>query len=135
MSQIPLPGNEAIRALLVHRPTFDRPEAELWTQVGGDRLPDGSITVPDASYAPEVLAFVRDLYDLGFVVPFDWPNWEEGSRLFNAPEGIARASLEDCVKLLTAIVRHDRFVWGEAFGLDRGIFRLILQRLQILIED
>src|SRR5688572_30148595 len=105
MSEIPLPTVAAIRQLLLHRSTFDRPEAELWTEVGGERLPDGSLTIPDADYAREVVTFVGACYDLGFIVPFDWPHWDHGHELIQQPDRIASASLEDCVKLLTLIVR------------------------------
>lgn len=135
MSEIPLPEKDAVGRLLAHRPTFERPPEELWHEVGGERRPDGSITVPSASYADEVIAFVRDLYDLGFIVPFDWPGWEEGRRLVDKPERIAGASLKECVKLLTTIVRSARFSWGEGYFLDRQIFRRILERLRTLIED
>jgi len=134
MSDIPLPRDDAIRGLLAHRPTFERPPEELWDEVGVEELPDGSITVPSATYADEVLAFVRDLYDLGFVVPFDWPGWDEGRRLLDEPDRIAGISLEECVKLLTTVVRSARFSWGEGYHLDRGIFRLILERLDALVE-
>ena len=134
MSVTPLPSPDSIRRLLTHRETFARPAEELWTETGGERLPDGSITVPSAAYAPEVLAFVRDLYDLGFIVRFDWSSWDEGRRLAQEPERIAAASIEECVKLLTAVVRSARFMWGEGYHLDSGIFRLVLERLQILID-
>lgn len=130
-----LPGLDAIRRLLRHVPTFRRPPTELWREAGNERLPDGSITMPYAEYVPEVDAFLRDLAALGFIVAFDWPRWTEGERMVLEPDLIADASLEDCVKLFTAIVRSARFTWGEGYLLERGIFRLILERLERLVAE
>ncbi len=130
-----LPGPDAIRRLLRHLPTFQRPSEELWREGGGQRLPDGSITFPYAIYVLEVEAFLADLGTLGFIVPFDWPRWTEGRRMLERPELIAEASLEDCVKLFTMVIRSARFSWGESYDLGRGIFRLILERLARLVAD
>src|SRR5688500_3748893 len=105
MAEIPLPTVDAIRRLLVHRPTFDRPPGELYRDAGNERRPDGSFSFPYAEYVPEFLAFLRDASVLGFVVPFDWPSWERGPELVAEPGRIAEATLEECVKLLTFIVR------------------------------
>lgn len=129
-----LPSQDAIRTLLRHLTTFRRPPRQLWREAGGEQLPDGSVTFPYAVYVPEVEAFLSDLGALGFIVPFDWPRWIEGKRMVEDPALIARASLEDCVKLFSAIVRSARFSWGEGYLLDRGIFRMILERLEALLQ-
>jgi hypothetical protein len=50
-------------------------------------------------------------YGLGLVAPFDWQAWYSPDR-FPAGHGLAAASVADAVRLITAIVRGDRFSGG-----------------------
>lgn len=61
----------------------------------------------------DVSKFCSLLYNLDLVVSFDWPHWEDGRRLVNNPELLNTISDPVvCVKLLTALVRGDRFNEG-----------------------
>lgn len=63
----------------------------------------------------QIAELVRHLYDLGLVVPFDWPDWYRPDR-YPAGEGLASAPVADAIRLLTAYVRGDRFCDGALLG-------------------
>lgn len=68
-----------------------------------------------AYYIPSALVseFLKRIYEMGIVVDFHWGKWEEGARLFRDPKSdYVQCSPLTLVKLLTAIVRSDRFVEG-----------------------
>ena len=75
---------------------------------------------------------VQVAYDLGLVVPFAWPEWDEGRRLV-AREAFDPGTLTwaQTVGLLTAKIREDRFCEGalaEVFE-DRTVPRLLVRLL------
>jgi hypothetical protein len=81
--------------------------------------------------------FVKACYDLGWILAdFDWPEWKEtpeALRLRDDSFGIENASCEQLAKLLTVLVRQDRFVEGalrEAF--EAGLLLRIVRRCAIL---
>jgi hypothetical protein len=132
MAGIPLPDLGAIRRIVRHLDWLAEPQAPLFVWRGGDRQSDGSIQFPWVQYAPEVERLVGDLYEHGFVVPFDWSAEARGlERLNEDQERMKTASLEDVVKLLTLHVRADRFNEGNlAHALDRGWITRLLRRLE-----
>jgi len=82
----------------------------------------------------EVDAFLKGLYEHRFVIPFDWSNWERLPHYKERPDAVATAPLEDCLKLLTAHVRADRFVEGHlASTLESGELQRLLRRIQALL--
>jgi hypothetical protein len=109
-----LPGDREILSLIKHLDSLDRPLSELFRWGGGEEKEPGVITFPWVDYSLEVRKFVHDLYELGFIVPFDWPAWqEEGFQLQTSPGQLEGADLQDLVKLLTVHIRKDRFVEGH----------------------
>lgn len=57
-------------------------------------------------------ALVRELYEAGLVTNrFDWVEWNAGSGTWDA-ERTAGVSIADAVRLITTIVRGDRFNEG-----------------------
>jgi hypothetical protein len=86
--------------------------------------------------APEVLDFVDTLYGVGWVLPFDWPEWQPTAEdLLNDPEKLEAADLVTIQKLLTVHVRKDRFCDGHLLGmLQCGHIVAILRRLKSLVD-
>ncbi len=74
----------------------------------------------------------------GWVTVFDWRSWletDEGRALRDQPEAVASATPEDLGKLLTAIVRSDRFVEGSIEGaFESGLLARIARRAAALLE-
>ncbi len=66
-------------------------------------------------YAPSELIseFIKTVYDLGIVIPFDWIKWKEGETLLESKtQNFSSLDLVTLCKLITAIVRNDRFTEG-----------------------
>jgi len=82
------------------------------------------------------MRFVEVAYEDGWVSPeVDWPSWietEEARQLRDDP-AIEQATVEQLQKLLTTVIRQDRFVTGalaEAF--ETGLLTAILRRVEQL---
>ena len=84
-------------------------------------------------YSDVVRAFIRDLYENNFIQPFNWVSWRESlqaQNLFNHPDNLLQASLEDLVKTLIVILRSDRFIGGQlASHIKDGFIANILRRM------
>ena len=74
----------------------------------------------------------------GWVIAgFDWRTWletPEGTAMRERPEAVADASIEQLARLLTAIVRSDRFVEGSIEGaFESGLLARIARRAAALL--
>ena len=66
---------------------------------------------------------------------FDWPSWDEGRDIAGDPERISQCDLETIRKLITAIVRNDRFCEGALASAWRGgTIKAILERINTLMD-
>jgi hypothetical protein len=115
--------------------------ARLAAEVTGCRIPpehqpDGVFTVGHAVLSRTAAAFVTMLYDENVVAGFDWSGWMEhrGRELATTRELLEGASLEDCRRLLAALVRADRFNEGALLGaLEDGLVDATLGRIERLM--
>jgi hypothetical protein len=77
---------------------------------------DGTLILPYWIPSETASDFIRMAYDTGWVWPdFDWVKWartEEATRLHENEGAMASATEEQLAKLLTALIRQDRFVEG-----------------------
>lgn len=81
-------------------------------------------------YAPPMRDLLQALSPL--VVPFPWMEWEERRRL--QPADLAGRPVEDAMRMLTSLVRAERFSVGTlAQALERGLLQAVVRR--ILSED
>ena len=91
--------------------------------------------MPYAVYNDQVNRTVQALYDLGAIVPFNWPDWDGVGR-YRSGRGLDTAPVADGIRLATAIVRTDRFAEGTIGAtLDDGSFIAALRRLRQWYED
>ena len=124
---------EAVAALL---PGILRVEGSAAEVRGGDRLPDGSISMPYVDYAPEVSRLLDALYERNVVLPFDWSAWLEEAERYLDPAAVAAASLLDVRRLLTLHVRQERFCDGHfAEMVESGHIAAVLRRLGVLAAE
>ena len=86
---------------------------------GGDRRPDGVVTMAWPAYAAPVGHLLAALGRAGAVPVFDWVHWDGGRRLRTADD-VAAASLADVARLVTTIVRGERFADGDGRPRARG---------------
>ena len=65
-----------------------------------------------------------------------WLQTEEGAALRDRPEALATASPDELRKLLTAIIRSDRFVEGSIVGaFESGLLARIARRASALLLE
>lgn len=101
--------------------------------------PDGAWSMPWFELSDDGEAVRRAIAESGLVTPFDWMAWaqtDEAQALRTDREVLARATLDDLHKLLTTIIRADRFSEGtlaEAF--ESGLIAAIARRAAVLAED
>lgn len=78
-------------------------------------------------------AFSSDLESTGTLLTFDWAAWHPTAQaLLEDPAACARLSMDDCRKLLTFIVRLDRYKPGSlAQTAQKPAFDALLKRLEV----
>ena len=82
------------------------------------------------AFDPDLDAFVRACYDEGLIDHFDWPTWMSGpGQQFTTQDGLAHASLHDCRRILTVIIREERFCEGSFIShAEDGFLAALLNR-------
>ena len=98
------------------------------------RSASGNLNLPWVELSADAKAFLARARDAGLVIAsFDWVAWGGRGRYLHDPASVADASFDDCCKLLTALIRGDRFNEGlvlEAF--ENGLLRHLIDRLSAL---
>lgn len=119
-----------IDALLVFLPLMESRHSGEWR--GGERGPDGTITMPYFEYSEPMLAFIRACAENGWIEVFAWPQWaDDARRLHEDPTALAGAGIETIRKLLTLHIRNDRFNEGHlAAMVEDGHMAAVLRRLE-----
>jgi hypothetical protein len=130
-------SKKQLQALADFWPVFANPKFVYETQ---DKVTEkkGVITMPSSSLSPEAKAFNKMIYQEGWILDgFDWPEWaqtDEFKDLFSKPEALAKASSHQLAKLLTALVRKERFCEGTmASACAEGLLARITQRAGMLL--
>jgi uncharacterized protein DUF6508 len=91
--------------------------------------------MPWFSQNPQVGAFVAALYEHGWIVAFDWPDWQDEAAALVERGGIVEADASTLRRLLTLLVRKDRFAEGQlAAAFESGLIVTILRRLKELMQ-
>jgi len=103
---------DAVDALVGFLPTFEDPTFIPSIERGGKDDGSGVIEWPWFDYAGEVLEFEQVLYRDGWIVAFDWGEWQDEGRTLVEGDGIESVDLDDLRRLLTVIFRKERFNEG-----------------------
>ncbi len=99
----------------------------------------GILTMPYARFHPEVDRFVSIAYEDGWVrSDFAWGEWSktpEAQSLRDDPEVLATATVDQLAKLITVLVRQERFSEGSLMGaFGHGLVLGIVRRAGVLME-
>jgi hypothetical protein len=131
MKEAPLPTLKDIEELASYLP---RLYAEGFRPIirweGGEKLKDGSFTLPYPRYDPLVEAFFR--LGSGPWIDYDYDP-EKAYRMLQDEERVGKASLSEIKSMLTFCVRGERFSdghWGAM--IEQGYIRRLLERLQVI---
>lgn len=97
----------------------------------------GVWTLPYPRYHPEVDRFVSVAYEDGWVrTDFDWVKWsatQEARTLRDDPVALAAATPDQLAKLITVLVRQERFNEGSLrCAFEDGLVLAIVRRAGVL---
>jgi RimJ/RimL family protein N-acetyltransferase len=126
-----------LRALARWAPELETLGGSAGTWAGGEADADGVIRMPYVVLSERILAFTREMTALGWIHPFDWPAWAgspAGRRYLEDSSRIGDAPADDLGRLLTTIVRSDRFSEGEVLAAaESGVLAAIARRAATLL--
>jgi hypothetical protein len=130
MKNIALPTVKDIEELTAYLPRlYAEGFAPILKWEGGEKIKDGSFSMPYPKYHPLVEEFFR----LGGPW-FDYEyNPEQAYQMLRDEARVKRASLAEIKSMLTFCVRGERFSdghWGQM--IEKGYIRRILERLNVL---
>jgi hypothetical protein len=128
----PPAGREPLEALARWQARFEDPGFSIGSWVKSTIDDQGRIHMPWFEYSREARDFLADVGRNGWIQVFDWGTWAsspDGRRILEQPGGIEGATAEDLVRILTAIVRSDRFTEGSIAGaFDSGLLTRVVRR-------
>lgn len=130
---------ERLRRLASYGTIFASPGFTFghWVEPTPDE--NGVMHMPWYEYSDAAEAFAEEAYALGWVLDFDWMKWAasaKGRRLLADPGLVARASASDLARLLTVVIRGDRFAEGGLAGaFESGMLGAIVGRATGLAES
>lgn len=129
-----------LACLAAFLPIFEDAAFQFGSWVGGKPMPHGLLHVPSFVMSDAAEAFVKTTYEMGWVLPeADWVTWKgsaEAGELASRPEALARATPEQLAKLLTVLIRQDRFVEGSlAEAFESGFLVAITRRAAALLRE
>ena len=115
--------------------------AELWEAVAALDAEDdhgqwagaserGQLQLPYVVYSEAVERTSSCIFALGASLPFDWPTWD-GLRRYPGGRGLEAAPVAEAVRMVTAVVRADRFSEGTILAaLGDGTLAAAIGRLR-----
>ncbi len=117
---------------------FESPEFVAGESVVPPSAP-GTWTMPYTRYHPGVDRFVALAYEDGWVLAgFAWMEWSttpEAEGLRDDPEVLGTATVEQLARLITTLVRQERFVEGSLMrAFESGLVLGIARRAEGLME-
>lgn len=99
---------------------------------GGTADEEGVIQSPYCVPAPIVSQFLKVVYAIPVIISFDWASWDEGRKMANDDHfDFDSTDLLTKCKLITAIVRNDRFCEGALVSaFESGLILKILKSIE-----
>lgn len=104
---------------------------------GGDKGKEGIIQFPYHHPTPIDSQFLKIVYAVPIIISFDWGSWDEGRKMAS-DKGFDFDSIDLVTKckLITAIVRNDRFCEGALVSAcESGLIFKILRSIEKEVSD
>lgn len=124
---------QKLKAISVYLPIFTDENFKF----GEFIVKDGQF--PYVKFSKPAEAFVQMAYDADWMYSFSWMDWQgtkEARRLLSDPEFLANASVTQLSKLITLLIRRDRFVEGELLAAyDNGLLLGIVRRAVEILKS
>lgn len=128
-----------LAGLAAFLPVFEQEGFKFGEWAGGNRLECGAIQMPWYKLSDEAMRFYEAVYNLEWVVAFNWGKWsetDESRYFFDNPGRIEHATVEQIEKLITVCIRSDRFVEGALEGaFEDGYLTAIVRRADSLLKS
>ena len=120
-------------------PMLEAPDFSSGSWVESEQRADGVWLMPYFERSPQVEAFTTAVGESGLLqVGFAWPDWAptpEAVALRTDRDALALATPDQIGKLLTMLIREDRFVEGAlGTSFDTGLMVAIARRAKVLSE-
>jgi hypothetical protein len=130
---------ERLRRLGAWEEIFTSPDFSVGEPAGGRANAEGVIQMPYMDYSPAIWRFRTEMGQLGWVYPFDWPAWAatpRGQQLVTEPAEISTSTADELAKVLTTIIRSDRFSdFAIAHAFEGGFLTAIARRARQLASE
>jgi hypothetical protein len=132
------PLAERLAGLAAWEATLASPTLTVGHWITSEPDANGVLQMPWFDYDPVILRFTGEMSWLGWVYPFDWMTWAAtpaAHRLLHDPALVADADADDLGRLLTTIIRGDRFSEGAiASAAEAGLLLAIARRAGVLLD-
>ncbi len=133
-------AQQNVDALAQFLPEFELPDFDPGRMSGTGKNADGSFSFPYAVLSDQAMSFVRAAYENGWVVEgFDWSSWarsREAKKLRDDESALAKATAEQIARLLTVVIRQDRFCEGALLdAFNSGLILRIVRRIDALSKE
>jgi hypothetical protein len=80
---------------------------------GGEKDRNGVVQMPYYKESSIVTQFLKIVYELPIIISFEWSSWDEGREIAqNSNFDFSSIDVPTKCKLITALVRNDRFCEG-----------------------
>lgn len=108
-------------------------ENQLFYENEKRKIDEKSLTFT-ACYEPgnTITQLIETVYDMPIIIDFDWPGWDEGRKMLRDQNfDFNTIDIPEKCKLITAIVRNDRFCDGALFyTFKSGLMLKILKSIE-----
>ena len=135
----PRPLAARLRALAAFLPALESDGFKFGRWAGGEKIGPRTYTMPYYEFSPVVEEFLRRGAAPWVTPRFDWPAWaatDEFQRLSRDPAAVAAATPDQLARLLTVLVRSERFGDGNLAGaFESGLLVGILRRADALARE
>lgn len=128
-----------LQTLAALGPQLRDPDASAgrWSDQNGSGTVDDPLTMPSFAMSDLLTRFEAMTYDVGWIKDFDWMEWSRGpeaKRLMRDQASLADATVDQIAKVLTALVRADRFSEGTLAGyFKEGLLLALAERAEALL--
>lgn len=134
------PLKERLKALAAFLPEFTHADFSFGEWQGLERTASGALTFPFVTWSDGVRRFVEAAYEFGWVRgDVDWIEWKGtpgATALRDDRSAVAGATPDQLAKLLTVVIREDRFVEGALnSAYASGLLTAIIQRAATLAGE
>ncbi len=133
-------GRECLDGLVGFLEVFEDPTFTFGQWSTPSSTDSGVISIPMFEFSEAGADFLDAVYKLGWVrSDFNWINWKstpEAEQLKHDADALADATADQIAKLLTTLVRSERFCEGAlASAFQSGFLTDILRRARVLSSE